>query len=156
VRALIFVLCVIGTVGSAAAQGVTSRLDAFRVEAGAAGERLVPAERVRPGQVVEYRLTYRNETGGPVTGFVATGPVPEGTRFVAGTAGAPEGAVLEATAPGADWATPPLIRELRRPDGTIERVTVDPSEFTALRWRLGPPLGADEELTARYRVTVEK
>lgn len=140
---------------SAAAEGVTSRLDAVRVTMTEGGERFAPAKRAKPGETVEYRLTYRNDTDGPVTGFVALGPVPEGTAFVPGSASADRDAVLEASAPGVAWATPPLVREVRRADGTTDRVTVDPSEYDAVRWRLTAAMPAGAELGARYRVAVE-
>lgn len=139
----------------AAAEGVTSRLDAVTVRTTEGGERFAPAKRARPGETVEYRLSYRNETDGPVTGFVALGPVPEGTAFVAGSASADRTATLEASAPGVEWGAPPLVRTVRRRDGTTERVTVDPSDYAAIRWRLTAPMPAGAELSARYRVAVE-
>ncbi len=121
---------------------------------GAVAEDLKPATTARPGQIVEYRLTARNETDTTLpAGTVAlTGPVPPGTTFVPESATPTDERIsTEYSADGtnfADSASPILS------GSGDNRVVVDPATYQAVRWTLLVPLEPGQEEVFVYRITV--
>lgn len=120
-------------------------LHAFQV---AAGGKLVPATEARPGDVIEYRITYRNAGREPARQVAATLPVPDGgMAYVDGSAGP---GPFQASLDGTHYATPPLKREVVR-DGKRILETVPPADYRFLRWNLGD-LAAGRSVTVGARM----
>src|SRR5436305_1139348 len=70
----------------AAKDPVEARLDVHKVVRSADGrESLAAAEAVKPGDVLEYVVTYRNAGSQAVRDFAATLPIPQATELVAGS-----------------------------------------------------------------------
>lgn len=111
-------------------------------------EKLVDAANVLPGDVIEYRATYRNVGQTPVNGLVATLPIPEGLEYLAKSAN-PRGGV-RAAANDNVFAPEPLLR--KAPSGKSESVPYN--EYRALRWDIGR-LAAGNAVVVGARVRVE-
>ena len=124
-------------------------------EDGTTQERFTTASTARPGQVVEYRLTVRNQedTTLPAGTVVVTGPVPESTRYVGDSATPSSERVLtEFTADGEAYSEPPLTGS---GEGTGGAEAVDPGRYAAARWTLLVPMEPAQEEVFAYRVVVE-
>lgn len=77
---------------------------------------LIPAESVIPGEELRYTITFTNESEALVDGgrIVITNPVPDGTRYVPGSAGGEaalvefsrDGESFDQTEPAAESASP--------------------------------------------------
>ena len=117
-------------------------------------ERFVPVETVVPGDVIEYRATYRNTLTTPMSGVAATLPVPKGTRYLPASAIA-SGFTAEAATPDGQFAREPLMRKIKGADGKVRDVAVPYAEYRTLRWMLGSIAGK-AEVTVRARVQVER
>ncbi len=121
---------------------------------GAVSEDLKPATTARPGQIVEYRLTARNETDTtlPAGTVIITSPVPPGTTFVPDSATpSNERIATKYSADGtnfADSASPILS------GSGDNRTVVDPKDYQAVQWELLVPLEPGQEEVFVYRVTV--
>jgi uncharacterized repeat protein (TIGR01451 family) len=123
-------------------------------EDGAVTEDLKPATTARPGQIVEYRLTARNETDTtlPAGTVSITGPVPNGTTFVADSATPTDDRIsTEYSADGQNFsdAASPILS-----GSGDNRTVVDPTAYKAVRWTLLVSLEPGQEETFVYRVTV--
>ena len=138
-----------------------SELSAYVVTTGDNGaEKIAPATSVKPGQVIEYRLTHTNTFDQAIGGVAIIGPVPGESVFTPGTQTSSSNAVFEIRAdldpdnPGEEWSTLPAMREVIQSDGTrvIEEAT--PEHFTAVRWTILTPLQNEQTVTNSYRVTV--
>ena len=119
-------------------------------------ERLSAASTARPGQVVEYRLTVNSqeETTLPAGTVVVTGPVPESTRYVEGSATPSSERVLtEFTADGEQFSEPPLTGSGEGTGGSGE--IIPPSGYAAVRWTLLTQVEPAQEEVFTYRVVVE-
>lgn len=150
-------------IGAAQAQPpdnpVTVRLEIYLVsevtaDNGTVTERFTPATSARPGQIVEYRLFAVNESDEtlPAGIVIVTGPVPDGTTFVPGSATPSSERILtEFSAPGSDgFSEPPVIV-----DQGGNRSTADPESYGVVRWTLRVAMEPGQEETFIYRVTVE-
>ena len=132
---------------------VTVELTQFKVERNADGkEQFTPASAVMPGDFVEYRATYSNRSGQAVTGLVATLPIPDGMQYQLMSGQTRDGSPEAATADG-KFAAQPLMRIVRRPDGSRVREAVPAAEYRSIRWYLGHlSAGASIEVRARAQV----
>ena len=133
---------------------VSVRVEIFAVSQVGGEETFTETTTARPGQVIEYRLFARNEgeTTLPAGTVFVTGPVPEGTTFIANSATPKDERILtEFSVDGETFGEPPLI--VTPEEG--ERRTATPAEYTAARWTLLEPLEPGSEVSFVYRVTVD-
>lgn len=134
---------------------VSIELTQFKVVEGPDGhERYLPADAVVPGDVIEYRATYRNNGQKPVGGLAATLPIPEGTHYLSKSAVAPAGLVSEAATADGAFGREPLMRKVKGPDGKWHDQPVPYAEYRTLRWPLGL-LAGKREVTVKARVQVD-
>lgn len=122
-------------------------LHAFQVKADQGGK-LVPTTEARPGDVIEYQVTYRNPGKGAAHQVAATLPVPGGGMAYQDGSASP--GALQASLDGVHYAPPPLRREVVR-EGKRVTETVPPTEYRFLRWNLGD-LAAGRSITVSARM----
>lgn len=131
---------------------VKVRLDQYKVVTSENGkETLVDAPSIKPGDVIEYRATYTNQDGKPVTGLQAILPIPEGMEYLPKTARPGPGKALAATASGV-FAPEPLTRQVRV-NGRVQVETVPYVQYRSLKWDLGQLApGATQTVSARAQL----
>jgi uncharacterized repeat protein (TIGR01451 family) len=145
-------LACLGVAGAAWAQSaqISSELQVQRVETVDGQTVFKPATVSKPGDVLEYRVSYTNRSASAVTGLIANLPIPAGTTLVDRSQLPPDAL---ASTDGAAFAPLPLTRLVRQPDGTSRTVPVPLEEYRALRWNLGTLLpGKSTQVSARVRV----
>lgn len=150
------VLTLLVPVGVALAQSdaVSSHMDAYRVTTAADGkEVLETAKSLKPGEVIEYQITYENsEAAKPVSNLKINAPVPAGTSYVDGSAKSNAKADLRfSTDTGKSWGKAPLKR--KRADGKGEE-DVPASQYSNLQWLSQEPLKQGHSQKYSYRVRV--
>ena len=129
---------------------VEARLEVHKVVRAPDGrESVTAADAVKPGDVLEYLVTYRNHGAQAVRDFVATLPIPPATEFIAGTE-RPVGA--NGSVDSREFSPVPLKRKVHR-DGRDMEEAVPFREYRALRWRT-PELKPGQALTYSARVRV--
>lgn len=134
----------------AAPQPLESKIEQRKVVRAANGaEALVPADRVQPGDVIEYVATYRNTTRQPLSALVATLPIPFDTEYVPGSA---RPANPKASADGRTFAALPLKRTVKRNGVDVEEA-VPARDVRYLRWPAGD-LAGEQTVTYVARVRV--
>lgn len=126
-------------------EAVQINLELFKIVAKDGKETLVAAKETKPGEVLEYRATYKNVSKSAVRNLVATLPVPKGMEYQVKTAN-PVGA--EATIDSVTFSAIPLI------DATKKEV-IPPSQYRALRWKV-PELGADKSIVVSARMKISQ
>ena len=137
-------------------EAVRSTLEAHAVTTAEDGsEVFAPAETIKPGGVIEYRIVYENLTDAPLNNFVVNGAIPESTAFISESNRSSVGAVFEVEVSDLGWSTAPAYRTVVSDGGveTLERIPA--REYTAIRWQLAEPLGAGESVQSIYRVQVD-
>ena len=130
---------------------LTSELQVWNVVRKADGaEALLPAQSVKPGDVLQYTAVYRNADSRAVSHLVASLPIPAGTELVGASAVPRE---VQASLDGKVYAATPLTRKLRRADGQMVDVPVPLTEYRFLRWpEQQIAAGASFSTSARVRV----
>lgn len=136
-----------------ATEPLQATLAAYRVERDAKGaEQLKPAEQVRPGDLIEYQLSYRNQGAIPLTGLAMDLPIPAGTEWLQGQGNpAPQQASLQAQ--GGAFQSIPLKRQVRNAQGKLIEERVPVAEYRVLRWQ-AERLPPQASLTYKARVRV--
>jgi len=170
VRPVLRVACLVATlmlgIGASAAYGqavatvkqaspVSVHLVQYKIVVGADGkEQRLPADKVKPGDVIEYEATYQNSLAKPVNGLVADLPVPEALEYI-GKSARPV-AVLAATKAeraAGHFAPEPLVRSVAGPNGLIRKEQVPLAEYRELHWNVGTLAGGKAvTVSARMRV----
>lgn len=165
VAALALLCAAVSVLGTAHAQAVTqpaahaaarqeplaATLTLQRITKGPQGQELLSsADKVRPGDLLEYRAVYTNRSDHRLDGVLATLPVPEGMEYQPRTATPAK--ALAATSNG-EFAAEPLMRKVKRPDGTDAVEAVPYDEYRALRWQIGS-LEPQQSMTVSARVRV--
>ena len=131
---------------------VTSLMEAFQVVRDKEGrEQFAEAKAARPGDLIEYRLTYSNTEATPVNGLLVKGPVPAGTQYIDSSARSlKQASVRFSSDGGASWQPAPLKR--RGADG--KEVIVPPEQYTHVQWTSALPLEKGKPQRFIYRVRV--
>ena len=135
-----------------AGSDVSVALSAQRVTAKTGGREVMErADRAKPGDVIEYRATYRNAGSAAVRKVDATLPIPAGTEYLGHSARPAPGL---ASTDGRTFAPIPLMRRVRLADGRDVMREVPASEYRWLRWSLGSiDSRGERSVTARVRVS---
>lgn len=130
-------------------------LAAFVVGTDAEGqEQLTPAEKVEPGQTVEYQLICRNLTDEVLRDVQVVGPVPESTQYLADSAKGDVAKPRFSIDGGKTFHAPPVRYTAETEDGEQEERIAPPAMYTHVAWAL-PKLTGKAERRFRYRVRVK-
>lgn len=105
----------------------------------------------RPGDVLRYRLTFRNPGGQPVRGVVLNNPVAAGLTFVAGSARSSRDDVVTefSTDGGRSWAAQPM-EEVTDESGRRVRRPAPPEKYTHVRWTVTGFVNPGTTVTAEF------
>jgi uncharacterized repeat protein (TIGR01451 family) len=142
--------------GAAGADPLESRMTAYRVEIDATGtEVLEETSHAAPGEVIEYRLEYRNNGDSPIGELIVVGPIPANTHYVPDSAATPVRHEFRVSIDGGKTWDPEPVRRLRpQSDGSMQTVVVSAEEYSHLRWTAKEPLPPEQSQTYRYRVRI--
>lgn len=111
-------------------------------------EHLVDAETVKPGDVIEYRATYKNRSSKSVAGLIANLPIPEGMEYLPKST-RPGGRLPTFAAKDGRYGAEPLMRQA----AGQKEISVPYNEYRAVRWQLGQlPAGGITEVSVRAKV----
>jgi uncharacterized repeat protein (TIGR01451 family) len=113
--------------------------------------KLIPADRVVPGDQVIYTLEVRN-TGAALEAPVVVHPVPEHMRYVADSAVGPGAEVSYSVDAGRSFDR---AENLKVPGKDGEPRPAVAADYTHIRWRLKNSLKANSVAFVRFRAQVE-
>ncbi len=129
---------------------VVPQLAAFKVVSGATGEKLDSAAKVFPGDTIEYQARYSNTGNKAAKNLQAILPIPDALQWVPNSA---LPANPQASLDGKNFASLPLKRTIKAPDGSEKVVLVPTSELRFLRWTIATlDPGQTVRVTARAQL----
>lgn len=138
--------------GSIVVKSVAEKEEVVTAADGTKTTRLVPLAKAVPGDEVVYTVTVQNVGKEPATDVVVTNPVPEHTRYVAGSAGGPGTEVAYSVDGGRTWGRAEELK-VREADGTLRPAT--PADYTHVRFVMKNALTPGSVAFARYRVAIK-
>jgi uncharacterized repeat protein (TIGR01451 family) len=113
-------------------------------------EIIQPADKVAPGDLLQYRVRYSNTGATAANNLVVTLPIPKGLEFAAAT-DSPRAAL--ASLDGEKFEVMPIKRLVRQADGRETLQEVPATSYRALRWQVDQlQAGKVVNFTARARV----
>jgi uncharacterized repeat protein (TIGR01451 family) len=129
-----------------------AEIESKSTEAGRQVVKLIPADRVVPGDRVIYTLEVRNSGAAALDAPVVIHPIPEHMRYVADTAVGPAAEVTYSVDGGRSFDR---AENLTVPGpGGLPRLAVA-ADYTHIRWRLRNSLKANSTAFVRFRAVVK-
>lgn len=151
---VLVMLVAVGFSNSSLAQStdVASELSVFKVVRDAKGkETFEDTASVKPGDTIEYRLTYTNRRVDPITNLKPILPVPAGTVYLKDSASPkPSGVTLVDNGPIVAF---PPTRKVKNDKGKEVVQPVPPEEFRSLQWSVSR-LNPGASVTFKARMTI--
>jgi uncharacterized repeat protein (TIGR01451 family) len=123
------------------------------LEQGRETAKLVPADRVVPGDRVFYSLEVRNTEGAVVSAPVVTYPIPQHMQYVADSAVGPGAEVSFSVDGGRSFDSAENLR-IRTPEGSLRAAVA--ADYTDIRWQLKKNLKGHAVAFVRFRVLVKQ
>ena len=153
------VLSVVATLTLGTAQAapapLKSQMDVYRVEHKDGKEVLVKAGETSPDSMIEYHLTYTNNSDKPLSIKNIAVPVPESTAYIARSANTSVAHNFQVSLDGGNsWSSEPVKRMAKDKNDKDIEVVVPVSEYTHLRWQEKNSIKPGEVQEFRYRVRV--
>jgi uncharacterized repeat protein (TIGR01451 family) len=153
-------LAALGLGALAAAQGLADPLEiksiaeveSRTVQAGREIVKLIPADRVAPGDRVIYTLEVRNAGATAIAAPSITYAIPEHMRYVADSAVGPGAEVSFSVDRGRSFATPENLN-VHGPDGRLRPAVA--ADYTDIRWQLNNILEPNSVAFVRFRALVK-
>jgi uncharacterized repeat protein (TIGR01451 family) len=113
-------------------------------------ETVASADKVSPGDLIEYKVRYVNKGAGPAKDLVVTLPIPKGLELAQAT-DSPKASL--ASLDGQKFEAMPIKRLVKQADGKELMQEVSLSQYRALRWQVGQlDAGKAANFSARARV----
>ena len=115
----------------------------------------MPADRGGTRRDDDLHPQFENTGDETATNVVVNDPIPEGTAYVTGSA-TETGEVTFSIDGGKTFKKPSLLTyEVTNPDGSKEKRTASPEQYTHVRWQL-PAIPAGEKGEVSFRVQVKQ
>lgn len=125
-------------------------------EAGKRVRKLVEPGKMVPGDEVVWTTTYTNKGPRPAERVIVTNPVPQHTKFRAGTAEGANAEIVYSVDGGKTYATPDkLVVTTRDAAGKPATRPAVAADFTHIRWTLKDPLAPGASGFVRFRTVID-
>jgi len=132
-------------------QTTVQKEEVFLNATGEEEKRLVPAEKVLPGETVYYTITFTNTSDAVADNVVVTNPIAEELMYLDGSAFGPGMEIVFSVDGGETFA---VADELNVTDNGETRAA-EAKDFTHVRWVMQNDLAAGAQGTARFAAILE-
>ena len=114
---------------------ITAEKEVTVVKSGQKTIKKIAATRIEPDDVIFYTMNYINSGDESATSAVLDDPIPQGTVYLPGSAFGAGAEITFSIDGGKSFKKPSLlIYELKNPNGSIDKRTASPEEYTHIRW----------------------
>jgi uncharacterized repeat protein (TIGR01451 family) len=129
-----------------------AEVESRTVQAGREIVKLIPADRVAPGDRVIYTLAVRNTGATAIAAPSVSYAIPEHMRYIADSAVGPGAEVRYSIDRGRSFETPDSLN-MRGPDGRLRPAVA--ADYTDIRWQLKNILKPNSVAFVRFRALVK-
>ena len=112
------------------------------------------AKSISPGEIVTYRITYKNEGDEPAKDVVINDPIPQGCVYIAETAEGEGADITYSIDKGKTYSKPTILTyESVGASGKKEKKVASAGEYTNIRWVIkSVPAGASGSVSFKVKV----
>ncbi|MEE9302626.1 MAG: hypothetical protein V3U84_02465 [Thiotrichaceae bacterium] len=148
-------LLVLGSSNLAAKQGhikLTSQVQkviTVKTEQGKLVNKLIVADKVLPGEVVQYTNTFVNISAEGADNIGITNPIPKHTVYIPNTAKGDNFNIIYSVDGGKNWEIPSKLK-IKNSDGSLRNAK--PTDYTHIRWKYKTSLSPNEKKSVSYQV----
>jgi uncharacterized repeat protein (TIGR01451 family) len=129
-----------------------AEVESRSVQSGHTVVKLVPADRVAPGDRVIYTLEVRNTGAAPIEAPMVTYAIPEHMRYMADSAVGPGAEVSYSVDAGRSFESADTLK-VQGPDGRLRPAVA--ADYTDIRWHLKNSLKPNSVAFVRFRALVK-
>jgi len=115
----------------------------------------VPVDKTNPGDTLVYTITYQNAGRVAAVDAAIVDPFPAGVVYLAGTAEGQDAEITYSIDNSRSWHRPPIMMQVRKPDGTLENRPAPPERYTHLRWVIKKPVQPGQSGRVSFKATVK-
>jgi len=121
---------------------------------GAKVKKMVPTKLATSGDTLVYTLTYSNKGNETATDAIIDNPVSAGMTYIDNSASGAGADISFSIDGGKSYKKPSLLTyEIKQPNGTVQKYTARPEEYTHIRWTIRQvPAGTGGTLSFSARV----
>lgn len=123
--------------GPQMAIAVAASKEKVEIVNGKSTKKLVPATTAASGDVLQYTLSYSNKGNETAVDTVIDNPVSAGMTYIDNSASGAGADISFSIDGGKSYKKPSLLTyEIRQANGSIQKFTARPEEYTHIRWTL--------------------
>jgi len=117
-------------------------------------KKLVPTKQAASGDTLVYTLAYSNKGNETATDAIVENPVSAGMTYIDNSASGAGAEITFSIDGGKSYKKPSLLTyEIRQPNGSVQKYTARPEEYTHIRWTIRQvPAGTGGTLSFSARV----
>jgi len=114
-----------------------------------------PVDKTGPGDTLVYTITYQNAGQVAAVDAAIVDPCPPGVVYLAETAEGQDAEITYSIDNSRSWHGPPILMQVRKPDGTLESRPAPPERYTHLRWVIKKPVQPGQSGRVSFKATVK-
>ena len=135
---------------------ITAEKEVTVVKSGQKSTKKIAATRIDPGDVIFYTMNYINSGDEAATSAVLDDPIPQGTVYLPGSAFGTGAEITFSIDGGKSFKKSSLlIYEVKNPNGSVEKRTASPEEYTHIRWIISR-INAGAKGTVGFQVKIKR
>jgi uncharacterized repeat protein (TIGR01451 family) len=135
---------------------ITAEKEVTVVKSGQKTTKKIAATRIDPGDIVIYTVNYINSGDEAATNAILDDPIPQGTVYLPGSAFGDGAEITFSIDSGKIYKKPSLlVYEVKNQNGSIEKRTASPEEYTHIRWIISR-IDAGAKGTVGFQVRIKK
>jgi uncharacterized repeat protein (TIGR01451 family) len=116
---------------------VAASKEKIEIVNGTAVKKMQPTATVAAGDLLHYTLTYTNKGNEAATDAVIDNPISSGMSYIDNSATGTGAEITFSIDGGKSYKKPSLLTyEIKLPNGTAQKYTARPEEYTHIRWTL--------------------
>jgi uncharacterized repeat protein (TIGR01451 family) len=116
---------------------ITTSKEVTETVNGTKTKKLVPTKLAATGDTLVYNLVYSNKGNETATDAIVDNPISAGMTYIDNSAGGVGAEITFSIDGGKSYKKPSLLTyEIRQPNGSVQKYTARPEEYTHIRWTI--------------------